>query len=61
MSEIIIKYMITEQIMLCESYHHALNSNFNSKPSISKFISVLRHEEIKLKYGNRKCKKLRNS
>ena len=33
----------------CESYHHALNSKFNSKPSIWKFISVLRDEENKLK------------
>ena len=32
----------------CESYHHALNSKFNSKPSIWKFISVIREEENNL-------------
>ena len=29
----------------CESYNHILNSKFNSKPSIWKFISVIRGEE----------------
>ena len=32
----------------CESYHHPLNSKFNSKPSIWKFISVIREEENNL-------------
>ena len=32
----------------CESYHHSLNSKFNSKPSIWKFISVIREEENNL-------------
>ena len=29
----------------CESFNHILNSKFKSKPSIWKFISVLRGEE----------------
>ena len=32
----------------CESYHHPLNSKFNSKSSIWKFISVIREEENNL-------------
>ena len=32
----------------CESYHHILNSKFNSKPSIWKFINVIRNEENSL-------------
>ena len=32
----------------CESYHHCLNQKFNSKPSIWKFISVIREEENNL-------------
>ena len=32
----------------CESYHHSLNSKFNSKPSIWKFISNIREEENNL-------------
>ena len=32
----------------CESYHHALNSKFNYKPFIWKFISVIREDENNL-------------
>ena len=41
----------------CESYHHALNSKFNSKPTIWKFISIIRDEENKL---NLDIKNIRN-
>lgn len=32
----------------CESYNHVLNSMFNSKPTIWKFISIIREEEEEL-------------
>ena len=32
----------------CESYHHILNSKFNKKPTIWKFINVIRNEENNL-------------
>lgn len=32
----------------CESYNHALNSKFNTKPTIWKLISVLKQEEYNL-------------
>ena len=33
----------------CESCHHILNSKFNSKPSVWKFINMIRNEENELK------------
>lgn len=32
-----------------ESCHHILNSKFNSKPSVWKFINMIRNEENELK------------
>lgn len=33
----------------CESHNHVLNSMFNSKPTIWKFISIIREEEEELR------------
>ena len=52
----------------CESYHHILNSKFNKKPTIWKFINVIRNEENNLlneinsiKNGDMLKKKARNT